>query len=407
VIDLSGEAEPEAQLAAMAIVAPRESATVPPARPSEEILRSRFSSIDWAAHGVKRAAAQWEVCPRTRRWHLQGYVQFASVKSFTQVKDLLWQGTHIESAKGSVEQNQEYCTKADSRAPTELAGPFFYGDRTKGQGSRTDVWALKASVDAGVSKADMWDQHWVLMLRNHRAVGAYLNDKFTGRQRQGYTSMLVLCGPPGRGKTEAAALLAEKCGSVYMLPFAKGSGLYWEGYRQQDVVMVDEMDGHRMQRSLFLLLGGRLPVQVPVHGGQVEFNSPLIIFTSNHLPKSWWARKHGPVEAVERRVVTLNMSNASRPHGLVPFLVEQLGPGIPGCACTTCVSKMPSNRPRNMAPIFLPQPTGARMVARSRFMAEPSPPVAPTQEVLSEVPSDWEMEEVDLPPLEDMMDFSQ
>ncbi len=59
---------------------------------------------------------QSEICPKSLRPHLQGFVYFASVKSFNQVREALsfLPSCHLQAAKGTPKQNRNYCSKADS-----------------------------------------------------------------------------------------------------------------------------------------------------------------------------------------------------------------------------------------------------------------------------------------------------
>jgi len=46
-------------------------------------------------------------------YHLQGFVCFDNRKAFSTVKSLLGQRCHIEVARGTIQQNYDYCTKQD------------------------------------------------------------------------------------------------------------------------------------------------------------------------------------------------------------------------------------------------------------------------------------------------------
>jgi len=75
--------------------------------------------------------------------HVQGYAQFSTRRSFKQAKESLntyFDGCHLEKAKGSPEQNRDYCTKEDTR----IEGPWEFGNISK-PGKRND---LKDFIDA-------------------------------------------------------------------------------------------------------------------------------------------------------------------------------------------------------------------------------------------------------------------
>lgn len=70
---------------------------------------------------------QEEKCPTTGRNHLQGYLQLVSKKRLNGAKGILqvlFGGhPHLEVARGSPQENFEYCTKAETR----VSGPYTMG----------------------------------------------------------------------------------------------------------------------------------------------------------------------------------------------------------------------------------------------------------------------------------------
>lgn len=51
-----------------------------------------------------------EVCPSTGREHFQGYFEFKDAKRFSTLKNM-FPSIHLEPARGSMEQNYDYCSK--------------------------------------------------------------------------------------------------------------------------------------------------------------------------------------------------------------------------------------------------------------------------------------------------------
>lgn len=74
--------------------------------------------------------------------HLQGYVEFEAAVRFTTVKNRLGlQRAHVEVAKGSAQQNREYCTKEGDFEEFGEVAPV-------GQGRRTDLERFYEWADA-------------------------------------------------------------------------------------------------------------------------------------------------------------------------------------------------------------------------------------------------------------------
>lgn len=54
---------------------------------------------------------QYEQAPTTNKCHVQGYIMFKYGVTFQHAKGILPVGSHIEVAKGTRQQNFDYCTK--------------------------------------------------------------------------------------------------------------------------------------------------------------------------------------------------------------------------------------------------------------------------------------------------------
>lgn len=216
--------------------------------------------------------------------HLQGYIQFSERRSLSQVKALAGlERAHLEVARGTPEQNKKYCTKDEGR----ISGPFEVGVMLGGQGTRTDVLAVKSAIDDGASRAELYEEHFVTYSRMERFVNNYRS--FRAPPRSSMPVVVLFVGLAGMGKTRTAMNIAERLGSVYVCPRPKGSGSYFDKYDGQDVFFIDEMSGAFCTPTFFNSLCDRYPFEVPVHGGVGhQFTSPYIFITANRLPSMWW-----------------------------------------------------------------------------------------------------------------------
>jgi len=67
--------------------------------------------------------------------HFQGYIQFSSALRFNTIKSIFNPyNPRLEQARGSLEDNQKYCTKDDTR----VSGPYTFG-KPEGKGKRNDL----------------------------------------------------------------------------------------------------------------------------------------------------------------------------------------------------------------------------------------------------------------------------
>ncbi len=81
------------------------------------------------------------------------------------------------------------------------------------------------------------------------------------------------------------------------------------------------MYGNRFSHGHLLMLLDRYPLQVPVHGGSVEFVSKRIIMTSNAHPRDWYSSdkftyEDGPLQ----RRLTQNGSHIVELFPVIPQL---------------------------------------------------------------------------------------
>lgn len=232
--------------------------------------------------------------------HFQGYVQFSERITLSEMKTLLGlERAHFEVARGSPEANRVYCSKEEGR----LDGPFSWGTISGGQGTRTDILAVKDAVDAGASRADLYEDHFATYLRMERAINNYKS--FRAVARSTAPVVLLFVGLAGMGKSRSAWTLANMLGSVYMCPRPKGSGSYFDKYDNQDVFYIDEMSGAFCTPTFFNCLCDRYPMEIPVHGGVGhQFNSPYIIITANRIPSMWWKVDFN-LAAIMRRITVI------------------------------------------------------------------------------------------------------
>lgn len=155
-----------------------------------------------------------EVAPSTGRVHLQGYVEFTSLKSLNQVKTLISTRVHAEKSRGSSKQNQEYCMKE---------GNFVeIGSLPEGhQGSRSDLELVRRAIEDGATDQDIARDYFPTWIRYRQSLIAYRNlisprtvtsrfaiEDFKEEWRSLELGMTtILWGESGIGKTSLAKCL--------------------------------------------------------------------------------------------------------------------------------------------------------------------------------------------------------
>lgn len=196
------------------------------------------------------------------------------------------------------------------------------------QGSRSDLLAVKRSLDEGLSVAELWQNHFSCMTRNHRAFKEY--KRSISIPRSGPVQVLLFVGPTNTHKSHMAHLLGNSghFGSFFKVPMAKGSGLYFDGYDDHACVLFDEMDGPRCRPTFFNDITDRYGCTVPIHGGSVNFVARTIIICSNFVPKDWWNKKRPDISPFMRRISFVwftGRKSAPKPVDGLAILMEAAG----------------------------------------------------------------------------------
>lgn len=222
----------------------------------------------------------FEVCPETKRQHIQGYLAWdnpRSLKKFQQEINL--KKFHYETARGTALQNKTYCSKD---------GNFWEHGVMPQQGERTDWQAVVNHLDEGgdIQSAVGEQPH---LLPAIRALQTYksLITKSTHRD----VKIILLTGSPGTGKTRWAW---ENYPNLYSKP----EGNWWDGYTGQDTILLDDYYGD-IPYSQFLKVLDRYPLNLPVKGGFIGALYTTVIITSNKSFTQWYDENSS---AIKRRI---------------------------------------------------------------------------------------------------------
>ncbi|WGN90617.1 replication associated protein [Banfec circovirus 1] len=222
--------------------------------------------------------------------HLQGFVNFKKkVRRSTLMKQPGFTRAHVEPARGTDHQNQAYCQKSGKYL--EIGSPQSQGKSTGLSRACQILRESNGSLSAVASELPE------VFVRHGRGLRDYVTTAGLVPVRNEKTEVLVLCGPPGVGKTRYA--VAHSCGSVYWKP----RGPWWDGYLGQGTVILDDFYGWLPFDELLRVMD-RYPLKLPVKGGFVEFVSVKLIITSNKPPEEWYDRENirGSIEALFRRI---------------------------------------------------------------------------------------------------------
>lgn len=203
--------------------------------------------------------------------HLQGYVIFKTPKYLTGVKKI-FPRAHWEVAKGSPQQNRDYCIKeADF---TEVGQMPSAADRTKNATKKR-----KADYDLAIDKAKqqkLYDIESGTLLRHMSALKQVARDHPPLLPDLDYLCGLWLYGAPGTGKSRSARWMFPKA-------YPKMCNKWWDGYLNEPYVIIDDVDtNHKVLGHHLKIWADHYPFTAEVKGHSVRIRPEIICVTSNY-----------------------------------------------------------------------------------------------------------------------------
>lgn len=86
--------------------------------------------------------------------HIQGYIELKGPQRLSAMTAWL-PGAHFEPRRGTPDQARDYCMEEDTR----VEGPWERGTYGGSQGKRSDIAAAKESIEAGMSRREVYNLH--------------------------------------------------------------------------------------------------------------------------------------------------------------------------------------------------------------------------------------------------------
>lgn len=241
---------------------------------------------------VKSMVVGLETCPETKRLHYQGYFHVAYAIPLSVVQQWICCPTaHCEAAKGSPAQNKDYCTKEGQ--PLVLLGDFA----EKSQGSRSDVLAVVAAVEAGATMKELAFQHPQMIIKYPSGIRTLHGLRSVGRDSM--TKLHIYWGDTHTGKSYTARRI-HNAGAIKLL-----NG-FWHGVdNSAGPVCIEEFSWVDYPITTMLELIDAYPVDLNVKNGTVSFRASDVYLTSNVDPEEWYVTaKNEHREAWKRRITT-------------------------------------------------------------------------------------------------------
>lgn len=284
-------------------------------RPSPDV-----DSPKWKAT-VNFVVFQMERCPRTRRIHWQGYIEFKKQVRFAAIKDLLKCKCHLIKCLGDRLTNVTYCTKNDSavmhpdtggkedlfvwpedkldhletlsNATGQMDGPAPGGKLTQDEIAE----AVKLALQEGKTEADIFREFTGFYFKHQLAVRAAaalvakdLPKKIAPPRESVYVELLV--GGTGLGKSDS---ITRRWPNHNIIWKRSTSQQWWEKVEkhspnEETILVLDEFTGHRMMSVTdFLAATDVNHALFPVkYDSGLVADWKMVVITSNVPVDEWY-----------------------------------------------------------------------------------------------------------------------
>lgn len=213
--------------------------------------------------------------------HLQGYVSFTKPARHTAVHKAIPRA-HWEVAKGTEQQNYEYCSKDGDYEE--------FGSRST-QGKRTDLESAIETLKTGTLQK-VAEEHPTTYVKYYRGLAQWKLQMDKPYEHMDVRGVWIW-GPPGSGKSHAARL-------KYPHAYIKPQNKWWDGYAGQDAVILDDLDSATLGHYLKIWTD-KYATSGETKGGTINLQYKTIVITSNYTPDQLWPDDPIMAQAIKRR----------------------------------------------------------------------------------------------------------
>lgn len=207
--------------------------------------------------------------------HLQGFIVLNTVQRMTGVKKI-HSTAHWEIAKGSAAQNRVYCSKD---------GDFI--EKGEIPLSKKEIGAIEAERwDHALACAksgnftDVPSDIYIRYVKNLHFI--HSKSQVVPPMLEGELTNVWYYGEAGCGKSTRA--FNENPGA-----YIKGVNKWWDGYENQETVIIDDMDPyHKILALEFKMWGQHQPFAAEQKGSCITIRPKKIVVTSNYSIDEIW-----------------------------------------------------------------------------------------------------------------------
>lgn len=235
--------------------------------------------------------------------HLQGFVIMFNRVRFSYMKKRLPRA-HIEPMKGDSFQASEYCKKDgqwEELGEFELITPEggASGGKAKADRYRNMIQIVKDHHDLDT----VLELDPVSFLQHYHAYKRIIQDNPKKIENLKEVCGEWIYGPPGVGKSHK---VREENPIIYLKPANK----WWDGYKNEDVVYIEDFDmNHKVLGHHLKLWADKWPFAAEQKGTTVQIRPKKLIITSNYSIEEIFNEDPVLQEAIKRRFRQIHMQN--------------------------------------------------------------------------------------------------
>lgn len=255
------------------------------------ITINNFTDSDWFGIKYLFKKAAYGICGEEKgnllqTPHLQAYVRLSSPLSLQIMKKSLPRA-HLIIANGTDSENKDYCTK-------EGVNIYEVGELSIGQGNRSDIEEVTKLIrDGEITLEDLMFEYPKLYVKYSRSFEKMFNAVMKVRSQPPIVTWLY--GLAGTGKT-------RYCVDTHPIHYIKDNTPWWDGYTQQEAIIIDDFDNTIPFRTLLRIID-RYAYPAQVKGSYIQVNSPFIYITCEFPPEHFWAGN--TLEQILRRITSV------------------------------------------------------------------------------------------------------
>lgn len=234
-----------------------------------------------------------EIAPTTGTPHLQGFICFYNATTYKSVIKQM-PGCHIEHMKGSMRQNETYCSK-ESELIERGDKPATNDDKGRANAIRLQQnWEL--AKQGRIEEIDP-DLRW----KHFNTIEKLAMKHMARPDPIEQTAGIWIHGKSGCGKTK---FVFKEWPDHYV----KSRNKWWNGYRGQEVVVLDDLGivEARWIGDFLKDWGGQFPFQAESKGTGMLIRPKIFVVTSQYSIDQLW-QDNETVDALMRRFTVNHM----------------------------------------------------------------------------------------------------